>query len=60
MALTLRFIPAHYPAEWRQRASDLLNSAAARGKEMPRLVGFSARPSLKPVSSVAGVKFITG
>ncbi|MGJ3677354.1 MFS transporter [Klebsiella pneumoniae] len=23
MALTLRFIPAHYPAEWRQRASDL-------------------------------------
>ncbi|MCV5978525.1 hypothetical protein OFO29_39915, partial [Escherichia coli] len=20
---TLRFIPAHYPAEWRQRASDL-------------------------------------
>ncbi|PLO84067.1 cyanate transporter, partial [Klebsiella quasipneumoniae] len=23
MAITLRFIPAHYPAEWRQRASDL-------------------------------------
>jgi CP family cyanate transporter-like MFS transporter len=51
MALTLRFIPAHYPAEWRQRASDLPEPTAARGKDnAARSRWPSPAPSLKPVS----------